>query len=378
MNRINDERTVYVSTIIDSHNYGTVMQAVATRDLLSGYGNPVFVDYCRPQWTRKGWAALRMSNKSHSKVFNLLRVMGGLGTRLRSERVFRPFVTRELSLCDATPFLTGQGIEDLDHDAVFCVGSDQTWNIECNSGIDPVYFLRHIPSDRKKISLAASFGRDSISEEEASLTRSLLKEFGAISVRESSSVRILEGMGITGSVALKDPVLLCDSMLWKRLSEYAEAPCKGDYVLTYMLNPNPDLCSYASQVAKDSGMQCYSVSFNPFKRSQGGIQNVCLPKPEEWLALFRGASLVVTDSFHGTCFSLLFGKPMVVFDPPKYSVRLRDVLSDFGLEGRRVLNMDDALTRNLATTPIDWDKVNRLISEEQARARDFLAHAFGC
>lgn len=377
MNNTSGNHTIYVSTIIDSHNYGTVMQAVATRDLLSGYGRPVFVDYCRPQWTRRGWAKLRMSNKSHSKIVNLLRVAGGFGTRLRSERVFRPFVERELDLCDAAPFETGLGIEALDHDAVFCVGSDQTWNIEYNSGLDPVYFLSHVPDGCKKISLAASFGRESISDEEAALTRPLLEGFEAISVRESSSVCILDGMGLTGSVALKDPVLLCNPELWKGLSESVSTPCEGDYILVYMLNSNSGMCDYASRIAEDLGIQCLSVSFSPLKRSRKGVRDVCLPRPEEWLALFRGARLVVTDSFHGTCFSLLFGKPMVVFDPPKYSVRLRDVLNDFGLESRRASNMDDALARDLAAEPIDWGKVSTLISEERVRAKDFLDRAFG-
>lgn len=369
-------RTIYVSTIIDSHNYGTVMQAVATRDLLSGYGRPVFVDYCRPQWTRRGWAKLRLSNKRHGKVVNLLRVAGGFGTRLRSERVFRSFVERELELCDATPFKTGVGAEALDRDAVFCVGSDQTWNIEYNSGLDPVYFLRHVPDACKKISLAASFGRESISEEEIALTYPLLEEFEAISVRESSSVRILDSMGLSGSVALKDPVLLCDPELWKGLSESISAPCERDYVLVYMLNSNPSMCDYASRIAEDLGMQCLSVSFSPLKHSNKGVRDVFLPRPEEWLALFRGARLVVTDSFHGTCFSLLFRKPMVVFDPPKYSVRLRDVLNDFGLESRRASSMDDAIARDLAAKPIDWNKVSALISEERVRAKDFLDCAF--
>lgn len=369
-------RTIYVSTIIDSHNYGTVMQAVATRDLLSGYGSPIFVDYCRPQWTRQGWAKLRMSNRSHSKVVNLLRVAGGFYTRLRSERVFRPFVERELALCDAVPFKTGLEVEALDHDAVFCVGSDQTWNIEYNSGLDPVYFLSHVPDSCKKISLAASFGRESISDKEAALTRPLLEGFEAISVRESSSVRILDAMGFTGSVALKDPVLLCDPKLWKGLSESIGTPCEGDYVLVYMLNSNPGMCDYASRIAEDLGIQCLSVSFTPLNRSRKGMRDVCLPRPEEWLALFRRAHLVVTDSFHGTCFSLLFGKPMVVFDPPKYSVRLRDVLNDFGLESRRASSMDDALARDLAAEPIDWDRVSMLISEERGRAKDFFDRAF--
>lgn len=368
-----NNRTIYVSTIIDSHNYGTVLQAVATRDILGRYGRPVFVDYCRPQWTRSGWAHQKMSG---GRVNGFLKLAAGLGARLRSERVFRPFIEGQLSLCDAGPFLTGVGLDALDRDALFCVGSDQTWNIECNDGIDPVYFLERIPDDRRKVAFAASFGRPKLDDEEANLTRPLLSGFDAISVRERSSIDILDKMGIPGSVALKDPVLLCDENLWYRLSDCSRLPFDSGYVLLYMLNPNPDMISYTVRVSKELGVRACVVTFNPLRLPPHGLRAACLPTPGEWLNLFRNAGLVVTDSFHGTCFSLLFNRPMVVFDPAKFSVRLHDVLSDFDLLDRRVLNSQDAFNRCVHRNPIEWRVVNEGLKLERTKAREFLDSAF--
>lgn len=371
------DRTIYVATIIDSHNYGTVLQATATRDLLAVYGRSVFVDYTRPQWTRTGWVRSYMSAEGRSKLEGMVRLVANAPAHARETKLFRSFVERELELCDAAPFLTGGGAEKLDPTAAYVVGSDQTWNIECNYGIDPVYFLEHVPDSLCKMALSASFGRESLSDDEVALTRPLLEGFDAISVRESSSVAILDAMGIGGSVALKDPVLLCDPGLWHRLSENAK-PVPGEgYVLAYMLNVNPEMAAYAARVAAERKVPAYTVTFNPLKRAPEGLRAVCLPTPEEWVALFRDAGLVVTDSFHGTCFSLVFNKPMAVFSPPRFSVRLHDVLADFGLLDRLAGGLEDALARDIAGEGVDWGRVNAAIDVERKRGRAFLGAVLG-
>lgn len=365
------QTAIVVSTIIDSHNYGTVLQAVATRDVLSRYGRPVFIDYCRPHWTTKGWAMSYMGNASRSVPERLARLAANAPIRYMSSKLFRSFVERELELCSSTQYLShGEG---LDPDAAYCVGSDQTWNIECNYGIDPVYFLANVPEGYRKISFSASFGRPSLSSEESELTKPLLSQFDAISVRESSSVSILEAMGLSGT-ALKDPVLLCRPELWHELA--ARVPDSNDsYVLVYMLNENPVMCAFARKLAEREGIRARIVTFNPLKRAPEGLEGVCLPKPEEWVALFRDASYVVTDSFHGTCFSLLFEHPMIVFDPPKFSVRLKDVLSDFGLADRRVAEGCDPM--HIAAELIDWDSVRTKKEEFSGEAKAFLDGVFG-
>ena len=170
------KQDIYVSTIIDSHNYGTVLQAVATRDVFEHYGHPVFIDYCRPHWTTKGWIKSYMGNTNRNVPERLARLVANAPVRHKSSTLFRSFVERELELCSPAPYLAHGG--GLDSNAVYCVGSDQTWNIECNYGIDPVYFLKNVPGNYKKIAFSASFGRPDLSAEEIALTKPLLSQFG--------------------------------------------------------------------------------------------------------------------------------------------------------------------------------------------------------
>lgn len=363
---------IYLSTIIDSYNYGTVLQAAATADLLSLYGNVRVIDYCRPHWTTRGWIDASLADPSHGRLVNALKLVLKAPFRAREHRNFRSFVERRLNLCDARPFLTGG---DFDSTAMYCVGSDQTWNAECNYGLDPVYFFKNVPSECKKISVAASFGRSELPEGEAEGTRQLLSSFDAISVRESSSVAILDGIGIEGSVALKDPVLLCRSSYWRDLTAHISR-AQEPYVLVYMLNENPRMVEYAGLMAREQGMKARIITFNPLKKAPAGLDAICLPSPEEWVAAFRDASYVVTDSFHGTCFALLFEKPMVVFNPPRFSVRLADVLIDFGLSERRVADGTPAREVRVHERAIDWDAVKRAKEGFSAEAKHFLDACF--
>lgn len=367
------DKNIYVSTIIDSYNYGTVLQAAATRDVLEPYGKPLFIDYCREAWTRKGLRDIYLKDKNHPLLLNVVRYLVALPELKSNQKLFRAFVERQLHLVGADSFVGGNG--KFDKQAVYCVGSDQTWNEELNKGIDPVYTLENVPSDCHKISLSASFGRPSVPDAEAAKMKPLLEQFEAISVRESSSVSILEQMDVKGAVALKDPVLLCRPELWHELSQ--GVPKHEDpYVLIYMLNQNRRMIDYAQRLAKENGMKVRIITFSPRKPGPAGCESICQPTPEQWLATFRDADYVVTDSFHGTCFSILFNKPMIVFDPPRYSVRLTDVLKDFGLSDRRTDDQVAIKDIDTADKEIDWRHVQTMLADFRKVAGEFLDKYF--
>lgn len=366
-------QTIYVSTIIDTFNYGTVMQALATKILLSHYGRPVFIDYCRPQWTPNGHRELCLE-KSGNLIKKELKYILTVRDWDRQRAMFRTFIEHELELCDAAPFRFGG---EFDNNAIYCVGSDQTWNFEDNSGLDPVYFLRNVPDSCKKIAFSASFGRERLGETEAKLTKQALEKFDAISVRERSSIKILDSLGLRGT-ALTDPVLMCDSSLWKNLAK-GTSRSTHPYLLVYRLNQNDLMVEYAIKLAKLMELDTKIITFTK-KQSLAvpkGTHAVLLPSPDEWLSMFRDAEYVVTDSFHGTCFSLLFERPMTVFDPPKYSVRLRDILNDFGLRERRVPFGSELATICIHRNSVDWDMVQGVRSEYKRKAKTFLDDCLG-
>ena len=362
------KKTIYVATIIDSYNYGTVLQAVATRGVLDKLGETKFVDYRRSYWTNAELVK-RCIKSASNPVKGVLSAISQMSNRLISHKRFRSFVERHLLLCPSERFENGGDFSD---DAVYCVGSDQTWNYECNEGIDPVFFLQNVPDECMKISYAASFGRSELLEDEKDETARLLRRFTAISLREPSGVGVLESMGITGGVVIHDPVLLCGRDLFERLAEPTGQNGGRPYVLVYQLNKSQTLLSYADKLAKAAGCNVVKISLDWKERLPGDWRKELFPSVERWISLFRDASYVVTDSFHGTCFSLLFHKPLGVFDPPKYSVRLHDVLKDFNMMQRLLSSYEGEPPLLCKMGQIDWVGIDNQFKQYQDYALEWL------
>lgn len=362
------KKTIYVATIIDSYNYGTVLQAVATRGTLDKLGKTKFVDYRRSYWTNAELVRRCLKNASNP-LKGTLSAASQLSNRLISRKRFRPFVEKHLALCSSEKFENGGNFSK---EAIYCVGSDQTWNYECNEGVDPVFFLKNVPDECVKISYAASFGRSELLEEEKAEVARLLRRFTAISLREPSGVGVLESVGIVGGVVIHDPVLLCGRDLFERVAEPTSQNGGRPYVLVYQLNKGQALLDYADKLAKAAGYNVVKISLDWKERLPEGWRKELFPPVERWVSLFRDASYVVTDSFHGTCFSLLFHKQLGVFDPPKYSVRLHDVLNDFNMM-QRLLSAyegEPPLLSNMEQT--DWGGVDNQFKQYQDCALEWL------
>lgn len=358
------DRSIYVSTIIDSYNYGTVIQALATKTILEKYGEVRFIDYLRNDWTWRGWFESAFQVKHLGRFGFLKRLVGGFPNRVRGWRVFRVFIKRHLVLCGKHPWNSNGFNAD---NSFFCTGSDQTWNYECNNGMDAIYFLEDVPSDFYKFSFCASFGRNEIGASEAEATQRLLASYKALSIRENSGARILNKLGFSDVKVLPDPTLIAGI---EQLNKYAlnKKVSNENYLLIYQLNEDSRLRFVAEQIASIFNLQIIQVSFSWHKRITKGWRREFLPPIPKWLALFRDASYVVTDSFHGTCFSILNNKSFNVVLPSSYSVRLVDGLSAFGLTSRIVAEGEDP-----DTSPINWDSVNINLEAARAEADTFLS-----
>lgn len=362
------KKPIYVATIIDSYNYGTVLQAVATRGVLDRLGKTVFVDYRRAYWTNAELVK-RCVQGASNPVKGLLSAASQISNRLISRKIFRPFVESHLPLCPSEKFENGGSFSK---DAIYCVGSDQTWNYECNEGIDQVFYLENVPDECMKISYAASFGRSELLEDEKNEVARLLRRFSAISLREPSGINVLESLGITNGVVIHDPVMLCGRDMFEGIAERAWQNDGKPYVLVYQLNKGQAMLAYAERLAKAEGCNVIKISLDWKERLPRGWRRELFPPIERWISLFRDASFVVTDSFHGTCFSLLFHKSLGVFDPPKYSVRLHDVLRDFGMMQRLLSAYDGEPPLLSAMEQIDWNIVGNQLKRYQDYAFGWL------
>jgi len=360
-----ETKKVALLTLHRVKNYGSVLQTLATQELLKGLGwNVEVTDYWRPDLTdsideiaeRMGWGS-----PVRRRVYRL--VWGRWATRNRD--VFTGFLNAEVTLSPRSYV----GYEELKTDPpvadAYVVGSDQVWNDDYNVGGSEPFFLAHAPSGAPRVAFASSFGKPELNDAERDLVRAHLNRFTAVSVREMSAVGLLAAHGVEAT-PVADPTLAVSPDLWARV---AGSPVVSDpYVLVYRLNASAEFSRVVKSVAASLGVPAKRIALKTRRKSNA--TRVVQPSVYEFVSLFRQATHVVTDSFHGTVFSLVFRRPFTVVLPPKYGERLRSILSIVGLEDRIVAagappRLDD----------INWEPVDISLREYRESTHAFLARA---
>lgn len=253
----------------------------------------------------------------------------------------------------------------------FVVGSDQVWRASYNYHELPTMFLEFARNFKniKRISYAASFGLDNVREVDSGMLRrckKLLQKFDAVSVREDSGVDICRNDFCVDAVHLLDPTLLLDKADYEKViagEGISESGSGMNIVAAYILDESPK---------KSEALKIVSDFF------AAGTQNLKEKTVPGWLRGFAEAKFVVTDSFHGMVFSIIFNKPFVaVGNVSRGMARFTSLLKIFGLGERLIMVEEISRERilQIINSPVDWRRVNEIRSREQSRSREFLENA---
>ena len=235
---------------------------------------------------------------------------------------------------------------------VFITGSDQVWNYLIIKK-DATYFLDFVDAGKKKCSYAASIGVKEIPEEYAGLYTENIPKIDKISVRETAGVTTLSDLGIKKDIEIMpDPTLLLSKEQWESISILPE---RKKYILVYKITKADKLLSFAKSLAKKTGLK---IIYIPNDLKAGAVGSLKLGVgPAEWMGYIRSAEYVVTNSFHGTVFSIIFGVKFFSEVSEKVNPstsRLLTLLSQFGLE-KRIIDryQDEMLNEELDTVSIE-------------------------
>ncbi|MDO2377540.1 polysaccharide pyruvyl transferase family protein [Rhodococcus sp. DMF-1] len=309
-------------------NYGSLLQCRALEGALASLGAaPHVIDYFPHTDRPLRLAASRLresrvrSSAAKSAVYLAVQTPNMATMSLR----FRKFQRRYLTLTPTCEDETGVLSLSDDVDLVL-TGSDQVWN-SVHGQLDPVYFLDGQKPD-KKHSYAASFGSNAPSWADAHRVASWLEDFTSVSVRERSAQAALEAMGIPSRVDV-DPVLLHGREYWTEFSS-SYPPVGSRYILVYQLHNTPGFKEKLAAIRRRHNLPVRRVTPDAKMLMENRASDY-LVDPAKFVALFRDASYVVTDSFHGTAFSLAFGRPLYALLPQSNSTRNEDLLASVGL-----------------------------------------------
>lgn len=242
------------------------------------------------------------------------------------------------------------------------VGSDQVWR-EPFGALDRNY-LAFVPASVKKLSYAASFGTDNIGEYswlQRSLARIAIKRFEGVSVREKSGVGICKcEFGVAAEHHI-DPTMLLDAAKYRELFGGGPTQARSrSGVLAYVLDRSRFAEKVVQTVSQEYGEKAHEILNSSPRESV-----------EKWLMEIALSSFVVTDSFHGTVFSILMHTPFaVVRNDERGAARIESLLEMFGLQDHLVAEIDGETARSLGT--VNWAHVDRVLGEERRKAQAYL------
>lgn len=367
---------VAVITLHTPLNFGSALQAYALCRVLQDLGHDVeLVDYHRP--THSGWqmAKRRFADHPGSSITRAWHLVDRSIEAMIAGQKFRAFLQsmtpltrrryRSVHELTAKPPLAD----------VYLTGSDQVWNSVYNGGVEHAFYLAFAPPSARRVSYAASFGLDELPVDEHEDTRALLAKYDAVAVREQAGLPILRKLGLGGTTVL-DPTLLLSQEQWAAVADPHAAA--GDYVLVYSVEQDrmTTAAEVARTVANARNAPVYQVTFGGHRRHIAGVDRTFhFTSPTEFLALFANAGFVVTSSFHGTAFSLIFSKQFYSINPPQYGGRAVDLLSIVDL-APRLITADTVV--DPAAPEIKYDRVHSLLDQERARSRNYLTTVLSC
>lgn len=252
----------------------------------------------------------------------------------------------------------------------YIVGSDQVWRELYTTDITDS-FLKFLPKDctALKVAYAASFGQDTdfISPEHLDECIELAKRFDKISVREESGVTVMSEVFNLPAKHVLDPTLLLDTESYKKL--ITENPHKQDTkgLVTYILDSTTE-----KQEAIRNFANRLNLLYTPIPYSLEELQpTLKVYSVYDWLYSIDNAKYVITDSFHGTVFCILFHKPFIcIGNEGRGTSRFTSLLKIFHLEDRLVSSLED-----FTDTPINWEEVDAILATKRAEAMEFLTTA---
>lgn len=347
-----------ILTFHRAYNYGAVLQAYALKKVLNDFGAEAdIVNYACYQ------VDLDHNPKYTLKKLGFPKALIGFYGRFVKSFAFKRFQKDKLEVGRE---YTRETIRKADKEYdVFIAGSDQIWSNKF-SGFDTTYLLDFVNDSRKKYSYAASFGFSQFPEGTKEIYKKHLDKFMKLSVREQGAVDMLKNECGLDAVVNLDPTLILGAAKWREFCKVPER--KNKYILIYTIQPPVNLIKYAKRLSEETGCELLYLS-NSYKQYRE-IKHIRLVSPEEYVGWFANAEYVLTNSFHGTAFSLIFNKNLVVEIKTKKSLntRSRDVLNLCNLSGR-ILDED---YKKFKPCEIDWDKVNSIIDEQKEKSLSYL------
>ncbi|OZI56390.1 polysaccharide pyruvyl transferase family protein [Bordetella genomosp. 4] len=367
---------VGVLTLPLNANIGGNLQAYAMMEALRKLGHsPVFINSKRlPDDDESKQPPVGPADLSKPLLASSVK----LGARL-SNTSFTDKYLVPITVPFNSSELLARDIDRLGLDAIVA-GSDQIWRPRYARSHLTSFFFGFLPEDSKikRISYAASFGAPNweFSEDQTREAARLIKYFDAVGVREDRGVELCSSyLGVEAKHVL-DPTLLLARGDYAQVIAEAKQTSNVGQVVAYVLDVTDDKVAVVEELSKSLGLNAFSTTGDAFPVHKNGGEGAKGDKSvQQWLASLDNAAFVVTDSFHGVAFCILFNKPFIAYGNPSRGIsRFTSLLKIVGLEDRLVIKSSD-VDINKMLEPVNWNVVNERLANWRAESFGFLRKA---
>ena len=368
---------VLLTTVFSGYNYGSSLQALAGKTILKelGYdcqlvamkslvkGRDIRLKKLLTILVR----SLMLRGKNGSKSLSIYQNSYNKTMIGDSASLFIRFSDEYLQ----PNYLSWDGMKKAAKEAVACfAGSDQIWN-SSTMYVDPMYYLRFAPAE-KRVALAPSFGRDFVADYNKEKIGKWISEFAYLSVREDSGGKLIKEMTGREAIQLVDPTLMVDGETWKNILGIDDK--ESNYILAYFLDKPSELARKA--ITELRAALKYEVIAIPYQFDDMSYCDKMVSSGTiEFLDLINNAKCVLTDSFHGTAFSINLHTPFYVFSRAygtahSQNSRVESILKKVKMQAR--FEPKDVLVQY---DQIDFAYSESVLIEERKNAREYISNA---
>ncbi|NCC54405.1 MAG: polysaccharide pyruvyl transferase family protein [Erysipelotrichia bacterium] len=360
-----------ILTFCNGENFGASLQCYALKSVINelGYDVEVINFYKKAQYGNR-WLP---SKAKVARIFYEIPYKNSLYIRKKKFEKFNS----EMLLIDRNGRVNEESMSEYCKKYnIIIFGSDQIWNLDSRVYDKSKIYFGEFTFIGKKISYAASFGDDiKLAEQNSKYIFNNISKFTSVSVREKTGQKFLNSIGIN-AVQSPDPTLLLDSHIWRGLIDVNRL-IKQDYILYYSVNCRKYSWKVAQRLSEQTGLKVINIVPHP-KIIASGFTNYYDVGPMQFLNLIFNSSYVVTNSFHGTVFSIIFKKPFLsVFDEINgkkvLEERKHTLLSELGLLDHEVVmssNIDKPLIN--AMENYNFDNAMDILSKMRIDAKEYL------
>jgi len=345
-------------------NYGAFLQAFALKRYLETLGHSVeIIDYWpKHHADRYSLFSCPPTTNPLGKVKHFVYAWIKLSRAYRRKRGMNRLFHVYLGLGKQVSYPTPGDLRTLNYDCVI-YGSDQIWSNSVIGGyrqLDEVFWGAYVPKEIKKVAYAPSMGNIDIRDDEKDQIRDLLKKFSSLSVRETFLKNALNDLTDQEITVVLDPVFLVGKEEWRKFCQPVNGP---PYVLFYNLTISKEADEFVEKIGRESGYRVIEITgrVDPFKVGKRYVQTA---SAFEFLSYIENAQFVVSTSFHGTAFSILFEKQFWSLGMGKNSGRVASLLGLLDIEERLIKDISFPL-KGAVDYSLVTPKTAQLVSESR-------------